>query len=75
MKPALALTDNQRHVLGQASTTQPIYAEDPAFSGAQMPNGGVAVSLRTVKSLEKHGLLKPDGRGGYLMTEKAAQLL
>lgn len=74
MKPAFLLTYKQANVLAHASTTRPIYAEDPAFLGAQVPEGSDAFSLRTVTSLVKHGLLKPDGEGGYLLTEHAAAL-
>lgn len=74
MKPARPLTPTQDLVLRAASLTKPIYAENPAFLYAQMPGGVPAYGLRTVKSLEKSGLLKSDGLGGYLLTPEGAKI-
>lgn len=62
------LTDQQIVVLSAASIDKPIYAENPSFLHAQMPNGAACFNLRTVKSLVSRGYLKSDGHNGYLLT-------
>jgi len=62
------LTDQQIVALSAASFDKPIYGENPSLMHAQMPNGGACFNLRTIESLVKHGYLKSDGKGGYLLT-------
>lgn len=64
------LTNQQIGALCSASLDKPIYGENPSLMYAQMPNDGACFNLRTIESLVKRGYLKPDGRGGYLLTQE-----
>lgn len=64
------LTDNQIVCLTCASTSKPIYAENPSHMHSQMPGGAQCFNLRTVQSLVKRGFLVDDQRGGYLLTQE-----
>lgn len=62
------LTDNQYTCLCAADFTKPIYGENPSMMFSQMPGGASCFNIATIRSLEKRGFLKSDGKGGYLLT-------
>lgn len=68
----IRLTDSQIVCLSSASESDPIYGENPAHMRSQMPNGAMCFNQKTVDSLVKRGFLRPDGRGGYLLTPEGA---
>lgn len=70
--PNIKLTERQGQCIFDASETEPIYAENPSHRLAQTPNGTMPHNMKTVDSLVKHGLLKSDGKGGFLLTEAGA---
>lgn len=63
------LTEQQILVLMCATKESSIYGENPAMRGAQMPDGAMCFSLRTIESLIRRGYLREDGAGGYRITD------
>ena len=72
---SVRLSHLQLAALSAASVDKPIYGENPSFRYAQMPDDCACFSLRTITSLEQRGYLKPDGKGGYLLTPEGANAL
>lgn len=71
----MRITAQQYSVLSSASKDNPIYAENPSMMHVQMPDQSRPQPLRTVLSLVRKGLLRSDGKGGYLITDLGFRMI